>query len=311
MSTKKNTFRHIGDSHRAAIMQNRGGQQVIKRILEAYGFGSRQALCKHLGISQSTMANRYARDTFPADWIVICNLETNASIEWLSFGTSSEPEVSPVEEASKELEKSDSASKEHHDAQINPNEITIHPNRGGRDAIERLVEAYGFKTRQALADHLGISKSTLANRYMRDTFPSDWIIKCSLETNVSLLWLTTGQGVKFKNSVLNVASVPQNKLVDNSLLDAGYLSIDKKLLAPETNSIFVITDKNKKYFANKSFDKITDGLWLVEYDNSIKLKEIYLLPDEIIRVSDEKLAFDCQKTDINFKAKVFSLYIPC
>lgn len=30
--------------------------------------------------------------------------------------------------------------------------------KGGRGAIERMVEAYGFKTRQALCDHLGISK---------------------------------------------------------------------------------------------------------------------------------------------------------
>ncbi|WP_162882498.1 helix-turn-helix transcriptional regulator, partial [Serratia marcescens] len=52
-------------------MQNRGGQSVIDRILKAYGFSSRQAFCNHLGISQSTMANRYARDTFPADWVVI------------------------------------------------------------------------------------------------------------------------------------------------------------------------------------------------------------------------------------------------
>ncbi|MDA7147119.1 helix-turn-helix domain-containing protein, partial [Escherichia coli] len=35
-----------------------------------------------------------------------------------------------------------------------------------------MVKAYGYKTRQALADHLGISKSTLATRYMRDIFPA-------------------------------------------------------------------------------------------------------------------------------------------
>ncbi|WP_228706637.1 helix-turn-helix transcriptional regulator [Klebsiella pneumoniae] len=60
------------------------------------------------------------------------------------------------------------------------NEIKINPNQGGKAAIERLVKAYGFTTRQALADHLGVSKSTLANRYMRDTFPADWIIQCAL-----------------------------------------------------------------------------------------------------------------------------------
>lgn len=67
-------------------MKNHGGQKVIERILKAYGFSSRQAFCNHLDISQSTMANRYARDTFPADWVVICSLETSASLLWLSCG---------------------------------------------------------------------------------------------------------------------------------------------------------------------------------------------------------------------------------
>ncbi|WP_442980184.1 helix-turn-helix transcriptional regulator, partial [Salmonella enterica] len=63
---------------------------------------------------------------------------------------------------------------------------------GGRGAIERMVEAYGFTTRQALSNRLGISKSTLANRYMRDSFPAEWVIQCCLETGVSLSWLVTG-----------------------------------------------------------------------------------------------------------------------
>lgn len=85
-----------------------------------------------------------------------------------------------------------------------PNEIKINPNQGGKAAIERLVEAYGFTTRQALADHLEVSKSTLANRYMRDTFPADWIIQCAIETGISLNWLTTGKGPKqiFQKHVL-------------------------------------------------------------------------------------------------------------
>lgn len=33
--------------------------------------------------------------------------------------------------------------------------------KGGLGAIERMVQAYGFETRQALCDHLGVSKSTL------------------------------------------------------------------------------------------------------------------------------------------------------
>ncbi|WP_367298880.1 helix-turn-helix transcriptional regulator [Hafnia alvei] len=65
---------------------------------------------------------------------------------------------------------------------------------GGRGTIERMVQAYGFKTRQQLCDQLGVSKSTLATRYMRNSFPSDWVIQCALETGLPLHWIAFGAG---------------------------------------------------------------------------------------------------------------------
>lgn len=65
---------------------------------------------------------------------------------------------------------------------------------GRKEAIKRLMTAYGFNTQIALVEHLQASKSTMANRMLRDSFPADWVIQCALETGISLLWLTTGQG---------------------------------------------------------------------------------------------------------------------
>ena len=65
---------------------NKGGQEVIKRLLTAYGFKTGQALCNQLGASTSTMSTRWMRDIFPADWVIQCAMETGASLEWLSFG---------------------------------------------------------------------------------------------------------------------------------------------------------------------------------------------------------------------------------
>jgi lambda repressor-like predicted transcriptional regulator len=71
---------------------------------------------------------------------------------------------------------------------------TISISKWWKEAITRILQAYGFSTRQALCDHLGVSQSTMANRWMRDTFPHDWLIACHLDTGASMLWLTTGQG---------------------------------------------------------------------------------------------------------------------
>ncbi len=61
----------------------------------------------------------------------------------------------------------------------------------GEEAIHRLMAAYDFKSRQQ-CDHWVHPKAP--NRYLRDSFPAEWVIQCALETGVSLLWLTTGQG---------------------------------------------------------------------------------------------------------------------
>lgn len=74
--------------------------------------------------------------------------------------------------------------------------IKVGNDSGGRDAINRLIKAYNFSSRQQLCDHLSVSKSTMANRYLRDSFPAKWVIQCALETGVSLFWLATGQGDK-------------------------------------------------------------------------------------------------------------------
>lgn len=75
--------------------------------------------------------------------------------------------------------------------------------KGGRGAIERMVEAYGFKTRQALCDHLGISKSTLATRYMRDSFPAEWVISAPLKQAPHLIGSQPGM-VQSKLQVIQI-----------------------------------------------------------------------------------------------------------
>ncbi|KLQ33111.1 phage repressor protein [Enterobacter bugandensis] len=75
-----------------------GGKDPIERICIAYGFTSRQALCRHLNISQSTMANRVSRGNFPADWVLICAMETGASLKWLVYGHGEAPAQPEIKE---------------------------------------------------------------------------------------------------------------------------------------------------------------------------------------------------------------------
>ncbi|HBE5224751.1 TPA: phage repressor protein CI [Escherichia coli] len=305
MSTQKFTFRHMDDDMKAVVIQNRGGQKVIERILMAYGFKSRQAFCNHLGISQSTMANRYARDTFPADWIVICSLETGASIKWLAFG-SDDDEQMPSSSPEQHVE-THSEDGSYHDVHYKQpkfdNENIIDYSRGGKEAIERIVRAYGYKTRQALADHLGISKSTLATRYMRDVFPSDWIIKCALETGTSLMWLTTGKGPKFDDARNDVIAITHKKITDGNLFDSNFYMLDKALLPDSIQLPLIVSTEKKTYLCNQSFDEITDGKWIVKIEGKVSIRTLTRIPVGRLKISDNDLSFECKISDIDVIAK--------
>ncbi|OCG78783.1 hypothetical protein A9G42_01880 [Gilliamella sp. Nev6-6] len=66
--------------------------------------------------------------------------------------------------------------------------------KGGAAVIDRVIKAYGFKTKLELSNHLGTSASNLSLRYKRDFFPSDLVIRCMAETGATLEWLANGQG---------------------------------------------------------------------------------------------------------------------
>lgn len=140
-------------------------------------------------------------------------------------------------------------------------EIKINPNQGGKAAIERLVEAYSFTTRQALADHLDVSKSTLANRYMRDTFPADWIIQCALETGVSLNWLTTGQGLKQSSKTATTEELAQFSFTAGKMVEDGSGScvFDASFLPTNLSSPIVVRDGRTTYICDQKFTEVLDG----------------------------------------------------
>ncbi|WHH07214.1 phage repressor protein CI [Escherichia coli] len=181
--------------------------------------------------------------------------------------------------------------------------------KGGRGAIERMVEAYGFKTRQALCDHLGISKSTLATRYMRDSFPAEWVIQCALETGTSLNWLTTGHGSKQTSGNTNTMEVAKYVLSDGALCEDGFYIFDREFLPSAFKNLFVITDNNSEFICDKEFDDIRDGKWVISIDGEITIRDITRLPGGRIFVEGGNRAFECKIEDIEIIGKIISLTV--
>ncbi|ATX62952.1 phage repressor protein CI [Yersinia hibernica] len=180
----------------------------------------------------------------------------------------------------------------------------IDPNVGGKAAIERLLAAYGFRTRQALCEQVGVSKSTMANRYSRDTFPADWIIQCALETGVSLKWLTTGEGSMTFDPATDIEPIDKLKLIDGKLHPANYLMIDKALLPSNLTKALILIDGDSTYFLDKEIKEVSDGLWLIEIEGRSSIKKLTRIPIGRVKITGEDVSFECSLEEVKLVARV-------
>lgn len=187
---------------------------------------------------------------------------------------------------------------------------------GGRDAINRLIKAYNFSSRQQLCEHLSVSKSTMANRYLRDSFPAEWVIQCALETGISLLWLATGQGdmytdnsgEKILKNETSVTARPLSKIIAPSIkhveLKNGELQSDDEILldsrlldGDSSNSLFVKTATDS-FVVDTSVKQISNGYWLVDIDGVKSIVKIARVPGNKIVVHQDEASFECSVDDI-------------
>lgn len=183
--------------------------------------------------------------------------------------------------------------------------FNISSQRGGKEAITRILKAYGFSTRQALCDRLGVSQSTMANRWMRDTFPHDWLIACHLDTGVSMLWLATGSSSE---------SIPENndkclnlqfKKISNGIIsNISFVHYDDTLMPPNAKKPSLIEFEGSVYLVNKFDGEINDGTWLIKIDGFASIRKIYRLPGSRLRVENGTASFECEATEIEVQGKV-------
>lgn len=171
-------------------------------------------------------------------------------------------------------------------------------NSGGKKVIERLVEAYGFTTRQALCDHLGVSKSTMATRYMRDIFPADWVIQCAIETGTSLKWLSFGIGEP--TSSATTISLNKKIIKSNKLDDAGIIIFDRSLFNFEFKELIYVIDNNIGFICETKPEIISDGKWLISIDGHHSIRNIIRIPGNRIKMESNELSFECNLEELSF-----------
>ncbi|HFL1444466.1 TPA: phage repressor protein CI [Enterobacter kobei] len=178
---------------------------------------------------------------------------------------------------------------------------------GGKKVIERLVEAYGFTTRQSLCDHLGVSKSTMATRYMRDIFPADWVLQCVMETGVSIDWLVSGKGESTTKAETTLIDVEAQQLRNGEIIELGTYKISPLLLLKKIKTPLALMTNQHIYICDRNDATISDGQWLMEIEGKMSIKKINLIPVKKVMVTGDDFSFECDINDIKPVAKVYSI----
>lgn len=185
--------------------------------------------------------------------------------------------------------------------------LQIEFSHGGAEVLDRVIQAYGFNTKLALAEHLDIASSSLANRYKRDFFPADIVVRCMAETGATLEWLAIGQGRKFNDDELDIMKLPRKKIVDGKLYESGFLMLDKVTFLPgkplPQNPICVI-DNTMQYIVDQHFTEVYDDVWLVEVEGKTSVRTLTRIPVGKVRVSGVGMAFDCGIDDIKIIGRI-------
>ncbi|PIJ41741.1 phage repressor protein CI [Tatumella sp. OPLPL6] len=205
-------------------------------------------------------------------------------------------------------------------------QIKAGENTGGRDTIHRLIAAYSFKSRQQLCDHLGVNKSTMANRYLRDSFPAEWVIQCALETNASLLWLATGQGTPeiqispHHNQITTIKSTEKQtisskitrleklRLHNGQLISEGLAVIDESLISPSSTKAILIHTQNESYLVDQAIGTLSNGYYLVDIDGTKSIANLTRLPKNRLMVQHNDSSFECAIDDINVEGRATKVF---
>lgn len=183
----------------------------------------------------------------------------------------------------------------------------ISQNRGGKEVIARILEAYGFTTRISLCKQLGVSQSTMANRYARDTYPADWVIVCHLETGASLVWLSTGVGRRFidgrDDQSVHLKCVD---ITNGNVTNRSDVIVDATTIPEGLNSPFILVADKTTYMADSYDGELVDGFWFIEIDGIVSVREVYRFPAGRVRIENGKASFECAVTDVRVMGKVIS-----
>lgn len=269
--------------------------EIVERLCSAYGVTTQKALAESIGVPAANVSNWVQRDSVPGSAFVKCALDTGSDLYWLTTGKLANTSL-----------KQDC---------VIPQGKALYDeimSNGGRPVLRRIMDAYGFTMQKQLCDLLEISSGTVSTWVRRGYFPGDVVVACALDTGVALRWLATGKGeINECPSSINSKStiiIPKLKLESGKLKEIGTWSTDASLFNAALPSASYIEGVKYSWLVDSSENKIGNGRWVINVDDSYDVFDIICLPGGKLDLSNEKIKFECKQNDIDiFGVVIFTL----
>ncbi|CAM4073784.1 phage repressor protein CI [Serratia silvae] len=191
--------------------------------------------------------------------------------------------------------------------------MTLEIKSSNEEVLDRICQIYGYGQKVQLARHFGIAASSLQNRYTRGAISYDFAAHCALETGANLQWILMGTGERFigegvaSNDSISTGLLKLFTLSEGSLEEDGVLSIDLKLFSKIPINAQCIRFEGKTYFV-ELHTSLSDGLWLVDIEGAISIRELTVLPAKRLHVAGGKVPFECTVGEITTLGRVIGTY---
>lgn len=283
-------------------MDNEGQsvKDVIDRILISYGVRTRQAYSDLAKIPLPTISNWAKRGKVPGDYIVQCALDTGADLKWLTEGG----ELTNV--------------------RYKPGNYPMRGIRlmeamqssGGKEILQRIMQAYGFTMQKELGDHLDIPSGTMSAWVRREHFPGDVVIVCALDTGASLYWLATGIGPMNEQHTqvqpeqltalpAGLRQITKYSIHTGQLTENGTWFCDDTLIDSTVVNPALVEKNGQRWCVDLDAKNIANGRWLVDVDGTADVYDVARLPGNRLSVKNGSSQFECLVDEVNCVGMVF------
>ncbi|HCR0870750.1 TPA: helix-turn-helix domain-containing protein [Enterobacter roggenkampii] len=269
-------------------------KQVIERLLISYGVRNRQAYSEITKVPLSTISNWVKSGKVPGDYLIQCTLDTGADLKWLMEGTELtnvrfEPGNYPMQGIRL---------------------MEAMQNSGGKEILQRIMQAYGFTMQKELGDHLGIPSGTMSAWVRREHFPGDVVIVCALDTGASLYWLATGNGGLYESNVTapteqtSLVTIKKYRLENGELKKIGNWLADPSMIPDNQDGLMFVEGMSKSWLVDISVENIANGRWLISIDGAKDVFNVIRMPGNKVRLTNDSADFECSLSDITPSGRV-------